>query len=126
MSRYYSIAWIRLSSRFPLCAKQSIFVPGIIQMLCAEQITSYFVAAHDKNARADYYGLDSMAELIVQLNRRVFDRAVYLGYVKRAFQLPTAEYEKLIATWPEKVGAVELKIERFAGGQPAGAEIGRA
>jgi KaiC/GvpD/RAD55 family RecA-like ATPase len=113
----------QLSSRFPLCAKQSIFVPGIIQMLCAEQITSYFVAAHDKNARADYYGLDSMAELIVQLNRRVFDRAEYLEYVKRAFppQLPTAEYEKLIATWPEKLGAVELKIERFAGGQPAGA-----
>ena len=23
--------------------------------------------------------------------------------------------------WPEAVGAVELKIERFAGGQPAGA-----
>lgn len=113
----------QLSSRFPLCAEQRIFIPGVIQMLSAERVTSYFVAAHDRRTKSEYYGLDSMAELIVQLDRRVYRREDYFAFFQRAFpsELPQAEYSKKLQEFPDRIGAVELRIERFAGGQPAGA-----
>ena len=87
----------QLSSRFPLCAEQDIFIPGIIQMLSAEGATSIFVAAHEANVGStrgrdpgksgansdpEYYGLLSMAELIISLERKSFARLDYLRWIE--------------------------------------------
>ncbi len=87
----------QLSSRFPLCAKEPIFIPGILQMLAGEGVSSFFVAAREEG-RSDYYGLDSMAELILEFQHRYFKK----GNKKRK--------------------SVVVTVERYAGGQAAGAE----
>jgi KaiC/GvpD/RAD55 family RecA-like ATPase len=123
----------QLSSRFPLCAAQRIFIPGIIQMLSAEGVTSYFVAADDvrrsdngsdrhPQTGFDYYGLDAMAELILQLRRGPEARKRYFELLRQARpqDLPPLD-NGLELELPETVSRVELSVERFAGGQPAGA-----
>jgi KaiC/GvpD/RAD55 family RecA-like ATPase len=114
----------QLSSRFPLCAKQQIFVPGIIQMLSAEGITSFFVSATDSQEDQESYGLTSMAELILRHERQEFEKSRYFDLVQRAAfpsQLSTEEWQEHLQEFPDMIGAVVLKVERFAGGQPAGA-----
>lgn len=123
----------QLSSRFPLCSAQNIFIPGIIQMLSAEGVTSYFVAADDVRAvegtedgqgqvGSNYYGLDAMAELILRLRRGTMQRAEYFKLVTSArdakTQLPNRKLLKQLAPY---VSRVEVSVERFAGGKPAGA-----
>jgi KaiC/GvpD/RAD55 family RecA-like ATPase len=112
----------QLSSRFPLCAQHRIFIPGIIQMLTAEQITSFFVAAKDEESGDDYYGLLSMAELILSFERRSLLKANYLGYLRA---IVSDKKKSALEAWEERlddeVAAVELSVIRFAGGEPAGA-----
>jgi hypothetical protein len=126
----------QLSSRFPLCAEQQIFVPGIVQMLSAEGATSYFVAARERPAGMELgkvmesehhsgnnYGLDAMAELILLLDRRKYSRTEYFNYIKDAFPSPLSEPDYFGKTqeYPNEITSVQLSVERFAGGQPAGA-----
>lgn len=113
----------QLSSRFPLCAKEDIFVPGLIQMLSAEGVTSFFVAAHEphqKDQTSEYHGLLSMAELILEFERDEFDRDHYLACVEKT-QSPK---ETNLALASQKLSplreAVRLRVARFAGGEPAG------
>ena len=117
----------QLSSRFPLCAAQTIFIPGIIQMLSAEQVTSIFVGAR---AEADPqpttgmyqdYGLLSVAELILSLDRQYVKRDDYLPWVKGWCKLKIS-YEELKRLMPERLSTVMLNVVRFAGGEPAGAK----
>jgi hypothetical protein len=117
----------QLSSRFPLCAEQKIFIPGIIQMLSAEEVTSIFLAAHEEQFDprslgpvAKYYGLLSMAELILSLERENVDRVDCLPWVANWLggKVPNERIESVL---PEKFQTVKLEVVRFAGGQPAGA-----
>jgi hypothetical protein len=109
----------QLSSRFPLCAEQKIFVPGLIQMFSAEDITSIFVAAHEGQPNpAEYYGLLSMAELILSLERKPVRRSEWLESISRCLGSPQ---ERIEAVLPEQFHSVCLEVVRFAGGQPAGA-----
>jgi KaiC/GvpD/RAD55 family RecA-like ATPase len=110
----------QLSSRFPLCVKEDIFIPGIIQMLSAEGATSIFVAAHEEHVASEYYGLLSMAELIISLERKPFKRNDYIYWFNR--KMPSGAHTALSKSdLPAEVTAVQLEVERFAGGQPAGA-----
>ena len=110
----------QLSSRFPLCAEQKIFIPGIIQMLSAEEATSIFVAAHEEQVRPEYYGLLSMAELILSLEREPVNRSECLPWI-RSWLAPDATTEALERVLPVELQTVKLTVIRFAGGQPAGA-----
>jgi KaiC/GvpD/RAD55 family RecA-like ATPase len=116
----------QLSSRFPLCAQHRIFIPGIIQMLTAENVTSFFVAAKDDESGEDYYGLLSMAELILSFERRSLPKSKYTGYLRSLLpKTISASKKAALSAWHERLddemGAVELKVVRFAGGEPAGA-----
>ena len=116
----------QLSSRFPLCAQHRIFIPGIIQMLTAEQITSFFVAAKDEESGEDYYGLLSMAELILSFERHALPKRKYVSYLRSLLSKEMAVRKKSdLSSWEkqldDEIGAVELKVVRFAGGEPAGA-----
>jgi KaiC/GvpD/RAD55 family RecA-like ATPase len=114
----------QLSSRFPLCARHTIFIPGIIQMLTAEHITSYFVAGKDEQTIHDY-GLLSMAELILIAERRDMDKADYLSFMNALSRENGASVDGSMAEWlselDDKVQPVCLQVDRFAGGEPAGA-----
>jgi KaiC/GvpD/RAD55 family RecA-like ATPase len=113
----------QLSSRFPLCAKEPIFIPGIIQMLAGEEVSSFFVAAREEG-RSDYYGLDSMAELILEFEHRDFPRDEIRQHLNTV--LPNNQPAGNTDTSKMKESslrrAVVLTVGRFAGGQSAGAE----
>ena len=84
-------------------------------------MTSYFVAAHEAGTASEYYGLDSMAELIIQLYRKEYERKQYLDYLQVAFQDKMSKSVRSILERRMRllVEAVELRVVRFAGGQPA-------
>ena len=110
----------QLSSRFPLCAEQKIFIPGIIQMLSAEEVTSIFVAAREEQVATEYYGLLSMAELILSLERESVSRSDCSPWIK-SWIAPEASDDTLRQTLPQDLSTVRLTVLRFAGGRPAGA-----
>ena len=92
-------------------------------MLSAEGASSFFVAAEDTNSDHEYYGLTSMAELIISLNRKIYERATYAKFVKAVYGKAISQdaWKSRVSKLPEDVSTVEITVERFAGGQPAGA-----
>ena len=110
----------QLSSRFPLCASQTIFIPGVIQMLSAEGATSVFVAAESRQGEHEHYGLLSMADLILSLQRTTFKKTDYMPWLHASHPQGAHEAELSIRL-PDELHAVQLEVVRFAGGQPAGA-----
>jgi KaiC/GvpD/RAD55 family RecA-like ATPase len=112
----------QLPSRFPLCASQRIFIPAVISALVAERATSYFVVAQEKYGQSDFYGLDSIADLILEFNRKDdVPREHYFRRLSKAFPYvaKTAGY-KSRENFPAKISSVEVRVERFAGGLSAG------
>lgn len=124
----------QLSSRFPLCAKQGIFILGIIQMLSAEGVSSFFVAAREPGQKTgEYYGVESMAELILNFEREPFDKKDYCQSAKGHFEYLqekgliekdwSSEYRDAAENKvQDKRFAVVTEVVRFAGGQAAGAK----
>jgi KaiC/GvpD/RAD55 family RecA-like ATPase len=130
----------QLPARFPLCAKQEIFVPGIIEMLTGEKITSIFVAVEEPGQPAEQYGLLPMADLILSFERRRFSFNDYYNHLDEARGLDDIKGEPGLGQriekmkddfylLPEEIGKrpeshreeVVLQVVRFAGGQKAGA-----
>lgn len=81
----------QLAARFPLCAREQLFIPGIIQVCTACRASNIFVSGQDGNApdTSSHYGLLPMADLIVNFKHNT-------------------------------KGEVEIEIERNAGGEPVG------
>ena len=46
----------QLAARFPLCAKEPVFIAALLQLLCANRVTSLFVAASTQAEDATYHG----------------------------------------------------------------------
>jgi KaiC/GvpD/RAD55 family RecA-like ATPase len=106
----------QLAARFPLCAKQEIFIPGMIEALSGEGATSIFIAVDEKGQPVEQYGLLPMADLIL------------------SFELTRFSFDQYCETrdWQERVQGIEqlsnaidreeivLRVLRFAGGQRAG------
>lgn len=109
----------QLPSRFPLCAKQRIFVPSVIHALTAERATSYVVVARESHAQSDFYGLDSMADLILDFTRTEIPRDAYLARLGMAYDV-TPGLSEVPAMLPDLLSTVKVQVERFAGGQSAG------
>lgn len=121
----------QLSSRFPLCVEEEVFVPGIIQMLSGEGITSFFVAAREAISEHEhtgapsedyYYGLQTMAELILDFERSALSRTDMLRYVKQVFSMNKTQERSLKRRFPTEHEAVVVSVVRHAGGQAAGAK----
>lgn len=110
----------QLRSRFPLCAKQQIFVPGIIETLSAENISSIFIAVEEPGQPDEQFGLRSMADALISFKHEPMHRNDYLGHLHDHFNLNNetiASIEKFIPSIPKPV---TIRVVRFAGGHAAG------
>jgi KaiC/GvpD/RAD55 family RecA-like ATPase len=115
----------QIASRFPLCAREKVFIPGIIQTLSHLGVTSIFIGADEEDtADESIQNLLSMAELIIRM--------------KRVEKFPLQRIQQVLANADDdslrsaavrlggKLGKeldlpmTELTVERYAGGKPAG------
>lgn len=106
----------QLSARFPLCAHQPIFIPGIIESLSGEKVTSIFIAVDEPGQPATQYGLLPMADLILIFERYQIQKEDYYllhGKQDDFKSLPERERDELVS-------CILLEVSRFAGGQQAG------
>jgi KaiC/GvpD/RAD55 family RecA-like ATPase len=119
----------QIASRFPLCAKERVFIPGIIQTLSSLGVTSVFIGADTEEEESDdsLRNLLSMAELIIRMRRvEQFKHDKFLKILGNAdadalAPEGTERVEKLAKLKAEKeYGITELTVERYAGGKPAG------
>jgi len=117
----------QLAARFPLCAKEDIFVPGLIESLSGEGITSVFIAVDESGQPMEQYGLLPMADLILSFRRQPFEFKKYYDHLDRHRGLSKAEgehKERIHKALKDNEGAtvdeVVVQVQRFAGGQRAG------
>ena len=122
----------QLSARFPLCAKQDSFIPGMIECLNGENVTSIFIAVDEKGQPLGQYGLLPMADLILSFNLHKISLTNYCSHLiefyKQGYRkLDDAEVKKITDISTNKDSETIIKeevlvqIERFAGGKKAGA-----
>ncbi len=111
----------QLSARFPLCAKQEIFIPGIIQALSAEDITSVCIAVNEPGQPGEQYGLLPMADLILSFSRRRFKLQDYLSHLKASWEIEPQKEIELGAGTDVHHESIVLEVVRLAGGKRGGA-----
>lgn len=121
----------QLAARFPLCAGEQIFVPGVIEVLSGIGTSTIVVVVEEAGQPSEQYGLLSMADLIVRFQRRHFAEASYLGHVQSSTETDAVDSSKLLelqtrlqqssAAAQRSRDVVVLEVERMSGGQPAGA-----
>jgi hypothetical protein len=113
----------QLSGRFPLCAKQEIFVPGIIETLSGEGATSIFIAVDEPGQPVEQYALLPMADLILSFYPHRFNYRDYYGHLNEQRGRATTTSEPKGQAGEKKKqfrDATVLQVVRFAGGQRAG------
>jgi KaiC/GvpD/RAD55 family RecA-like ATPase len=115
----------QLTARFPLCVKQEIFIPSIIDTLNAEEITSIFIAVDEPDQPIDKFGLIPMADLILSFNRRCFPFDVYMKHLTDKWENEPGEFDREKIDKLQTRGdifheAVVLEILRASGGKSAG------
>lgn len=117
----------QLTSRFPLCAKQEIFIPGIIESLSGEGATSIFIAVDEPGQPAEQYGLLPMADLILSFYPYRFQFKDYYMHLNesRNLEAESGDFAKQIQQVHQEMGnssvdEIVLQVVRFAGGQRAG------
>jgi KaiC/GvpD/RAD55 family RecA-like ATPase len=119
----------QLSARFPLCTKQEIFIPGIIEALNGEGITSICIAVDEPGQPIEQYGLLPMADLIISFYLKRFPVMDYYHHLDACWHFqdePSTrekankileEYKQRESTFHE---SIVLQVVRFAGGERAG------
>ncbi len=108
----------QLGSRFPLCAEEKIFIPGMIETLNAESVTSIFIGVQEPGQPPEQYGLLSMADLILTFKKYQFLKLDYYAHLKETHQKFNEVYRNLKKTNDTNyIETVVINIERFAGGQ---------
>ncbi|MBN1439380.1 MAG: hypothetical protein JW929_08230 [Anaerolineales bacterium] len=121
----------QITARFPLCAKQEIFIPGIIQTLSGEGVTSICIAVNEPGQPTQQYGLLPMSDLIVSFSVRRFRIHDYYSHINKGWQKDFNEqeplYQKFLALQQTASEvhdlyreAVVLQVIRFSGGERAG------
>lgn len=127
----------QLSSRFPLCAREQTFIPGIIETLMAECVSSIFIGVEEEGQPEQQYGLLSMADALITFQRWRIGRQDVLSHMKaavdyyseyrigthsessspqKAFEFFAKEAPKYFPAHPNPV---VIDITRFSGGQAA-------
>ncbi|MEW6609590.1 MAG: ATPase domain-containing protein [bacterium] len=113
----------QLAARFPLCAKQEIFVPGMIESLSGEGITSIFIAVEEPGQPAEQYGLLPMADLILSFHLHRFPFEDYKKHLKETWEIDEDKANRISEESKDtKREEIVLQVVRFAGGQRAGAK----
>lgn len=103
----------QLSARFPLCARETIFVPGIVECLSGEGVTGIFIGVDEPDQPVEQFGLLPMADLIVSFYPYIFRYGDYLAYLVK--DAGTAENHQ-----ERGHEAIVLEVVRYAGGKRAG------
>lgn len=101
----------QLKSRFPLCARESMLIPAIVQMLDAEKVTSLFVAAKTQGQPEGLYGIESTAELILEVERGVYDTRSYLECIKNTIgenELAEIREQRVLSNQPSIQGSTKV------------------
>jgi KaiC/GvpD/RAD55 family RecA-like ATPase len=111
----------QLSARFPLCAKQEIFIPGIIQALSAEDITSICIAVNEPGQPGEQYGLLPMADLILSFSRRRFKTQDYISHLKESWEISPEKEVEFGSRTDASHESIVLEVVRLAGGKRGGA-----
>lgn len=109
----------QITSRFPLCAEEKVFIPGIIQTLTAMQVTSIFVGADSGGEDESLRNLLSMAELILTTRRATYEKAFFLRILEN---VPELKRKGGIDALPATFQSTELTVVRHAGGHAAGGQ----
>jgi KaiC/GvpD/RAD55 family RecA-like ATPase len=118
----------QIASRFPLCAKEEVFIPGIIQTLASIGVTSVFVGADTEGTDKSLLDLLSMAELVIRARRKKISKKDKLKDIlaktgsERKEGLSDDRLPDLIDALPKELSITELTVERYAGGKPAGSQ----
>ena len=121
----------QIASRFPLCARERVFIPGIIQTLSSLGVTSVFVAASaegpEEGPDEGLRNLLSMAELILRVDKNSnFHKATFEKILNNAdadsirTDLTPDAITRALSELPNTFAISELTVERYAGGHPAG------
>ena len=114
----------QLSARFPLCAREGIFVPGLVETFSAEKITSIFVGVEEEGEPEGPFGLLTMADLILKTRPKSLTVKEYISYLQKAkhIDVPCDKVDEINAKMgsDSKLTSVSLYVERFAGGERAG------
>ena len=110
----------QLRSRFPLCAKEQIFIPGIIETLSAENISSIFIAVEELGQPDEQFGLRSMADALISFKHEPMHRIDYLGHLHDHLNLEKETIDSAEKYIPSTLKPVTIRIVRFAGGHAAG------
>lgn len=115
----------QLSSRFPLCAREQIFIPGIIETLSAEGVTSLFIGVEESGQPPEQYGLLSMADALLSFEQRELPTWEYLGHLIDCPDIRDRLTDEELGVIESQLGrsrkTVSLRVVRFAGGREAGA-----
>jgi KaiC/GvpD/RAD55 family RecA-like ATPase len=115
----------QLGPRFPLCAKEPMFIAALLQILSAERVTSVFVAASEaRESTANYHGIESIAELILEFTHDTQqNNELKTQALLRAIKNPIRDPMPSIKTWLSGRGNrnVMVQVMRHAGGHAAGA-----
>lgn len=109
----------QLAARFPLCADEDVFIPGIISSLSGENVSSIFVAVDEISEPGKQYGLIPMADLILKFRRWRCSQMDYIRILTGdRIDAETAKHrDEFSQLFDQKV---LLTVDRFAGGQMAG------
>ena len=110
----------QLSSRFPLCANEQIFIPGIIETLSAENISSIFIGVEEPGQPREQYGLLSMADALVAFTRKKLTKEAYVELIAKEKNLKEEQKTQAISSLPDTLNPIVMEIIRFSGGQAAG------
>jgi len=110
----------QLFARFPLCAKEDVFIPGLIDTFTAEGVNSIFITVDEQGQPAHQYGLLSMADLIISAKQRIFNNIDFFGHLEDSWHLEHPLPEEIKESFGEDIQSVVLWVERYAGGQRAG------
>ncbi|GHU19372.1 hypothetical protein FACS1894163_12150 [Spirochaetia bacterium] len=102
----------QLAPRFPLCARLNVFIPGIVDILNGEKVTSLFVAVDTPDQPVEQYGILPMADMVLSFQHKTFKEKEYLSLIKK--EENGEENEK-------NHEAVIVEVTRSAGGERAGA-----
>jgi KaiC/GvpD/RAD55 family RecA-like ATPase len=121
----------QISARFPLCAKQEIFIPGIIQTLSGVGATSICIAVDEPGQPVQQYGLLPMSDLIVSFALRRFSAISYYNHLSESWgeelQTNGALNQKFLKLQNAAAAnhdlmheAVVIQVVRFSGGERRG------
>ncbi len=124
----------QLNARFPLCAHEEIFVPGLIATFSSENVTSIFIGVEEEGQPEGQFGLLTMADLILKARQesisfdkymRCFERAKLIKKMSDSGIKKLAEKLDILSVDSGGTSQIMLKIislhvDRFSGGERAG------